>query len=464
MNKIITESSDFDSWQPEVISALGTYVITTGDQDYSDRTKIRPGAERAIVFRYRKGSDTFTVGGVNPKWVVHSSRVKFKSLEDAQKFIDFHMDSLGAYKISKSRFDDTLVSIPNDYTDHSGVTLYVSTNFLNYEAPKWYEKFKSVPMTESYLSKETVELEYTDLPIEVVVRRGNPGGYFSHSFGNWLPDDDETKEIKTDYTLEVDKSEIVTYIIENCMSAEDYNKFKDDEEAVKYVEEHIDDLVEKHEENIKSAYWDDARECAERDYEDEEPDYDDYDESYLNETWIKMETIGEDLIKELNDYLESKNCHHKANIVRVDGFDKIYFDITWGDWKHDHMRVWYLVNEFCKDRGYRCERDMITTETNGSDSYSAEHYFEVEYDDEMGPMYEGWLDDIRKDKNSRIKDAAGKASSEMGNLVSLLGSDNEEEWKAQLSDEDVQNMKDASNAAWLLYHYKNDGKVRPLHR
>lgn len=321
-----------------------------------------------------------------------------------------------------------------------------------------YEKFKAAPMTEAYNAKETVDLEYDDLEIEIVTRRGNPGGYYSPSFGNWLPDDDETKEITIDYTYSVDRHDVEIYIIEDCLCEEDYSDIDNAEshELEEFVSSNFDNLFDKYYEEILSYFRDDAQEHAEANFDaddyfgesldmDKDYEYAGYENGFdiyrkvvngkgvwaakksgdadakmlpitynqalgrepiepdkygidrlakrlgkvflgdnepLDETWVKMDTIDYSIVKELNDFLKSRDCDHRADIARRNGVDCIYFDIVWGDWKHDHMRVWYLVNEFFRDRGYIIERDIVTTETNGTDSYSAEHYFEIMKDDE----------------------------------------------------------------------------------
>ncbi len=90
-----------------------------------------------------------------------------------------------------------------------------------------------------------------------------------------------------------------------------------------------------------------------------------------------MKTIERTFIDELNAYLASQECHHRADVVGTREGDKLYFEIHWGDWKHNHLRVYYLVEQFCQDRGYNVERDVIVTEEDGSDAYSAEHYYKV---------------------------------------------------------------------------------------
>ena len=48
----------------------------------------------------------------------------------------------------------------------------------------------------------------------------------------------------------------------------------------------------------------------------------------------------------------------------------ISIEIEWGDWKHDHR--W--CNDLMSYIGYEC-RDEVVTEEDGSDCYSATHYF-----------------------------------------------------------------------------------------
>lgn len=49
---------------------------------------------------------------------------------------------------------------------------------------------------------------------------------------------------------------------------------------------------------------------------------------------------------------------------------KIKVEITWGDWKHDHLYLDYLMRE----EGFE-KIDEYTTEEDGSDTYSAVHVY-----------------------------------------------------------------------------------------
>lgn len=58
----------------------------------------------------------------------------------------------------------------------------------------------------------------------------------------------------------------------------------------------------------------------------------------------------------------------------IDNFSLIY-EINWGDWKHDHLRFKELVYEFFMNSDIKI--DMVITEENGSDAYSAEYKIRV---------------------------------------------------------------------------------------
>ena len=53
--------------------------------------------------------------------------------------------------------------------------------------------------------------------------------------------------------------------------------------------------------------------------------------------------------------------------------NQIEFDINWGDWKHEHLRAKWLINDFFEDKKSWVKINSWTTEEDGSDAYSA-HY------------------------------------------------------------------------------------------
>lgn len=64
------------------------------------------------------------------------------------------------------------------------------------------------------------------------------------------------------------------------------------------------------------------------------------------------------IMGELVDYSEQKKM--------------IAVEVIWGDWKHEHMRLdWLMKEKFPNLRSIH----TVTTEEDGSDCYSAIHYY-----------------------------------------------------------------------------------------
>ena len=71
-------------------------------------------------------------------------------------------------------------------------------------------------------------------------------------------------------------------------------------------------------------------------------------------------------LQELYQYLRTKNCYYEIYETE-DGF---VISVEWGDWKHDHRYLEYLMREL----DYILVDKKITNE-DGSDCYSADHYY-----------------------------------------------------------------------------------------
>ena len=83
-----------------------------------------------------------------------------------------------------------------------------------------------------------------------------------------------------------------------------------------------------------------------------------------------------EIVEKLNAYLKENNCSHRV----WQGWkeNEIQTEIFWGDWKHDHLRVKYLVNQFMRTIGHTVAiPHEVVTEHDGSDCYSAIHTWEI---------------------------------------------------------------------------------------
>ena len=81
-----------------------------------------------------------------------------------------------------------------------------------------------------------------------------------------------------------------------------------------------------------------------------------------------MRECFEKLQKYLRDNNVNGECDWSSSIFSV--------NIKWGDWKHDHLRCDYLVEEFAKENHREITfKKTNLTEEDGSDCYSAKHFY-----------------------------------------------------------------------------------------
>ena len=69
----------------------------------------------------------------------------------------------------------------------------------------------------------------------------------------------------------------------------------------------------------------------------------------------------------LNKKLQKAGLYTEIEILSE---REVSISIEWGDWKHDHGALRFIM----KQEGYY-ETNQVVTEDNGSDCYSAIHYF-----------------------------------------------------------------------------------------
>ena len=101
-----------------------------------------------------------------------------------------------------------------------------------------------------------------------------------------------------------------------------------------------------------------------------------------NDTYLYLVYRKKDMQESLNINVEGKlNNFLNENDLYPELWregNNIYVSIHWGDWKHDHLRLHYLVNEFNKANDINIEHiNTQITEEDGSDTYSAIHVFEI---------------------------------------------------------------------------------------
>ena len=79
-----------------------------------------------------------------------------------------------------------------------------------------------------------------------------------------------------------------------------------------------------------------------------------------------------DVADKLQDYFR-ENKLWVDELYYNESRDRIEYDINWGDWKHEHLRSKFLLQELFETLGIKAKIESYTTEEDGSDTYSA-HY------------------------------------------------------------------------------------------
>lgn len=74
--------------------------------------------------------------------------------------------------------------------------------------------------------------------------------------------------------------------------------------------------------------------------------------------------------EQIDKFLSDNGLYHDGVSRDADG--DICVEIVWGDWKHEHIWCDHLMGYL----GYTTACETIVTEENGSDCYSAIHYYE----------------------------------------------------------------------------------------
>ena len=81
-----------------------------------------------------------------------------------------------------------------------------------------------------------------------------------------------------------------------------------------------------------------------------------------------------DIEKRVHEILNDNHIMGEVEVIECHDCFRIKVYISWGDWKHDHLRLrWNILNKF--NIGHWFEE---ATETDGSDCYCATHTYEIE--------------------------------------------------------------------------------------
>ena len=103
----------------------------------------------------------------------------------------------------------------------------------------------------------------------------------------------------------------------------------------------------------------------------------------------------EDYREELQAYLDKETGRPQKFFVDATFDGRLVISIHWGDWKHEHNYADFLVRKFFMDKGLGIETDVDVTEEDGSDTYSAEHYYQINDIALSGRVVEEAVEDVQ---------------------------------------------------------------------
>lgn len=92
---------------------------------------------------------------------------------------------------------------------------------------------------------------------------------------------------------------------------------------------------------------------------------------------LKEDSLYDEKLEKFLKKLEKKlHSEHQFHSIYGIGKNKIIVEIEWGDWKHEHMFTDDIVEEFLNEHGINIvSQSNITTEDDGSDTYSSRHIY-----------------------------------------------------------------------------------------
>lgn len=79
--------------------------------------------------------------------------------------------------------------------------------------------------------------------------------------------------------------------------------------------------------------------------------------------------------EDLDKLMEENHVWCEVTVSKMETDNVIEIERNWGDWKHDHLRIKYLVSEYLMSHGYTFSYFEEVTEEDGSDCYSAIHVY-----------------------------------------------------------------------------------------
>lgn len=143
--------------------------------------------------------------------------------------------------------------------------------------------------SDTTMNNEAIVLEYENLPIEVVTKRGDPRGHYDYGMGQWYPDEDTIETLYVSWDYAVDKQTAIEYLQDMAEVQVDlkYDQLSD-AEYDRAVIDNFDILADRYNKQLLAHFRRDAIEDAQQNYS--------YDYEYsFEECYEKNDSVDESL-------------------------------------------------------------------------------------------------------------------------------------------------------------------------
>lgn len=120
--------------------------------------------------------------------------------------------------------------------------------------------------TEHRNTEEVVDLHFKNIPIDVETGNYNPTGYYSPSFGNWLPDDPEITHKIIDWVYPVNKQNIAEFLQDDPDVQNELGTTLSDSEYQRMFDDKFEELLDKYMDKVLDHYYEDAINDAKLNY------------------------------------------------------------------------------------------------------------------------------------------------------------------------------------------------------
>lgn len=312
-------------------------------------------------------------------------------------YIDNANDSVQLYPSDKDISEEITDCLESDFVfevnRYGHIIVTDLKSLLESKSLKEYYEFidrKSVEDSDGFMTDYSM---YHDVANDKYVFVFGDSDIYSPEDGDFdweCETEEEARQWFNSYDGFADENDDDSWVVDEDFSKDDLEKAKKDPKVKDYIiktlnGQEVDEpesIKNPEEVNIKGKILDEENEPEKytiiQDDEQEmvnfigetQVPYSTYEEAVAN---LKTDFPMSSFVEEIREYLRENDLYFETYIEG----DTLKIHVDNGDWKHDHHYLDYIVTDFFGDKGLTLDTTVDTTESDGSDCYSATHSYEI---------------------------------------------------------------------------------------